>query len=281
MNGTARIGAGGGREAWSPDRDIPWERAETIPEIRRSARIPVFDFLTRSALWRGLSERRRESFRIEALDWTVCQLIHAESLALKTAREIASSPAPAEVRAAASAMAVEELRHRRAFVLYRERVLARRGPLYAHWYPALEPFISRQTRWDGKVLALQVAAERAFAGSLLRLRKACRGPVLRRLLDLVIGDEAGHCREGLLLERDRGGAERARFIFDACRAMVGEFPADLFARAGLDSDACFRTYRARTRVGREHSFLNLLADVNPLDGASRSLRRAYAAFELV
>ena len=268
-------------KAWSPDRDLPWARAEPLAVIRRRTRVPAFDFLARSSSWRGLPPRRREAFRIESLDWAVCQMIHGEALALETALAVSASRAPASARAAASVMAAEESLHHRAFVLYRERVLGRCGPLYADWCPALSRLIARQSRWDRKLLALQVFGERVFVDSMVRLRKACPWPVLGGLLTLVIQDEREHCLQGLELWKTPGRAGRERFILDVCRAMIGEFPADVFARAGLDAGGCLRAYRARERTTTTSTFARLLDDLPAPGFVPGSLCGAYAALELI
>lgn len=267
--------------AWDSEKDLAWDRAETLADVGRGAPLPLFDFLTRSPYWRGLPLGRRRAFLVESFDWALCQMIHGETLALETARAVAASRAPAAIRAAAAAMAEEESRHRRAFLLYRERVLGRRGRLDADWCPALKKLIASQTRWDRKLLALQVVGERLFLETLRQLRAAGPGPVLRRLAGLVMRDERGHCLQGAAARRAAGrGEEQARFVFDVCRAMIGEFPAAVCVRSGLDAAACLRAYRRQPRTGRGGSLSRLLRGL-PRGIVSRRLRPAYAALELV
>lgn len=274
--------------AWDPNADIDWSGADKDARRRASSRVPFFDFLTESPRWRRLTPARRAAFRLEAFDWTVCQLIHGEDLALETARAVASSRAPSAVRADAALLAVEEARHRRVFALYRSRVLGRRpASLYEDWCPALRRLLRAQPRWDLKLLALQVVGERVFLGRLQRLRRARPGPVFQDILRRVIRDERRHCARGLEphLARPRGARarrERADFAFQVGRAMIGEFPADVFSRSGLDPDGAYADYRESARRGRAPSgFERLGGSLRELGGRSASARLKFAALELV
>ncbi|HJQ83150.1 MAG TPA: ferritin-like domain-containing protein [Candidatus Binatia bacterium] len=180
---------------WNPEDpdyirfDEPWPADEPILPLN-------FVVESHTAVWDRLDEGQRVAFANETARWLTSNLLHGEQGALSlsaTLCEIFLDPGAQEY---AANQVREEARHVHAFTRY---VGARFGgdafPVGDTIGDLLSDLVRTETVYK-KIVGMQMLVEGLAMGAFTTLHKMARDPLLRRLCQLVMTDEAFHHKFG-------------------------------------------------------------------------------------
>ena len=182
---------------WDPldknyiDFDLPFDMA-TTPIVP----IDNIDEL-RSAVADRLDDRQKIQLANDVTHWSVSNLLHGEQGALSLSASLCHILLDPGAQEYAANQAREEARHVAGFTRY----IAKRwgdplpvGPTIAG---VLNDLVSTQEVYK-KIVGMQMLIEGIAMGSFATLNAQTNDPVLRRLVQLVMSDEAFHHRFGRL-----------------------------------------------------------------------------------
>jgi len=157
-----------------------------------------FDFVIEShtAVWDRLDDGQRVAFANETLRWFVSNLLHGEQGALNLSASLCGVFVDPGAQEYAANQAREEARHVQAFTRY---VHARfGGKVYAVGDTigrVLGELVESRVVHE-KIVGMQMLIEGVAMGAFTTLYKEAHDPMLRRLCQLVMTDEAFHHRFG-------------------------------------------------------------------------------------
>jgi hypothetical protein len=180
---------------WNPE-DRDYIRFDE-PFAADEAILPL-DFVVEShtAVWDRLDEGQRIAFTNETARWLVCNLLHGEQGALSlsaTLCEIFLDPGAQEY---AANQVREEARHVHAFTRYvAARFAGDTLPVGDTIGNLLGELVSTQVVYR-KIVGMQMLVEGLAMGAFTTLHAVSRDPLLRRLCQLVMTDEAFHHKFG-------------------------------------------------------------------------------------
>ncbi|MFQ5478387.1 MAG: ferritin-like domain-containing protein [Candidatus Binatia bacterium] len=216
-------------------RDEPMLPFEQIPERH-------------SAIWDRLDEGGRINFANQTLFFRVSGVLHGEQGALSISTGLADMLLDAGAQEYATNQAREEARHVHAFARYME---ARFDGEVARPTPTLERILHRIVGSDviyEKLIGMQMMIEGIAMGIFAGFYRSSNDPLLRRLAQLVMTDEAFHHRFGQIWARLNvpGVSEEIRneledfsqqMFNDLLFNLVGaDQRAALYRRCGIDPD---------------------------------------------
>ena len=180
---------------WNPeDRDYidfetPWRADEPILP-------PSFVVESHTAVWQRLDEGQRIAFTNDTARWLVSNLLHGEQGALSLSTSLCDIFLDPGAQEYAANQAREEARHVHAFARY---AAARFGgatfPVADTIGSLLRELVSSPVVYR-KIVGMQMLVEGLAMGAFTTLHKVARDPLLRRLVQLVMTDEAFHHRFG-------------------------------------------------------------------------------------
>jgi hypothetical protein len=180
---------------WNPDDpdyirfDLPWPADQPIlPEH--------FIVEAHTAVWDRLDAGQRVAFANETARWLACNLLHGEQGALSLSASLCDLFLDPGAQEYAANQVREEARHVHAFTRY---VGARFGgetfPVGDTIGTLLADLVATPVVYK-KLVGMQMLVEGLAMGAFTTLHKVACDPVLRRLCQLVMTDEAFHHRFG-------------------------------------------------------------------------------------
>jgi hypothetical protein len=106
--------------------------------------------------------------------------------------------------------------------------------------------ILTESRWDMKLVGMQIIVEGLALAAFASMRDICNEPLLKSLTEYVISDESRHVAFGMLSLREycqdlseKEKLEREDFIYEACMLMRDRIVSrEVFETMGMDADAC-------------------------------------------
>ncbi len=219
---------------WSQDVDI--ER-QSIPEFMH----PLFG----SELYTKLTEREHRQLRSEMASWMQSQFLHGEQGALLAAAQLVNSVPDLDSKLYASTQVVDEARHVEVFDRYLHTKVGFSYPV-SPFLKKLLDLILLDSRWDMKLLGMQIMVEGLALAAFGVTAKTVDEPLLRNLTTYVIQDEARHVAYGVLSLRDVYGdmkeserLEREDFIYEAAVLMRDRFLfQQVWEKMGMPVDEC-------------------------------------------
>jgi len=182
---------------WNPedrdyiDFDTPWSGDEPI--------LP-FGFVVEShtAVWDRLDDGQRVAFTNDMARWLTSNLLHGEQGALSLSTSLCDIFLDPGAQEYAANQAREEARHVHAFARYvQARFGGRSFPVSDTIGALLGELVATPVVYK-KIVGMQMLVEGLAMGAFATLHKVARDPLLRRLCQLVMTDEAFHHRFGKL-----------------------------------------------------------------------------------
>jgi hypothetical protein len=180
---------------WNPEDpdyirfDTPWRADEPI--------LPLgFVVESHTAVWDRLDEGQRIAFTNETARWLTSNLLHGEQGALSLSASLCEMFLDPGAQEYAANQVREEARHVHGFTRYMQ---ARFGgatfPVGDTIGKLLGDLVSTAVVYE-KIVGMQMLVEGLAMGAFTTLHKVGRDPLLRRLCQLVMTDEAFHHRFG-------------------------------------------------------------------------------------
>jgi len=147
--------------------------------------------------WDGLPQREKEIQRHAIMAWFLSQFLHGEQGALLAAAQVVNAVPWVDAKLFGSTQVMDEGRHFEVFYRYLHEKLEKIYPVNDNLYVILDSLMS-DSRWDFKFLGMQIMVEGLALGAFRLIFDLTEEPLLKKLLEYVIRDEARHVRYGVL-----------------------------------------------------------------------------------
>ena len=226
---------------WNVEKDVDWNHPK--PEIDDEG----FEFFNNE--WKDhkqyakLSDTERKQFVRDSQDWTLSQLMHGEQGALLVASQLTSCAPTFNAKLYAASQTFDEARHVEAVNKYLQTRMGRIMPIGKNLKALLDKVLT-DPRWDFKFIGMQIIIEGLALAIFNTMKESTQDPVLKRILSLVIRDEARHVTFGVnyltsfvttLTEEEK--IEREDFCLEACTVMRNRFKQyEVWEKYGFDLD---------------------------------------------
>lgn len=219
---------------WSIDVDI--EKAQ-VPEFMH----PLYG----SDIYAKLDEKKHLELRREMPAWTQSQFLHGEQGAMLVAAQLVSAVPDIESKLYASSQVMDEARHVEVFDRYLHEKVGNTYPISPHLRALLDRIL-KDSRWDMKLLGMQIMVEGLALAAFGVTRAYIEEPLLQSLTTYVIQDEARHVAYGVLSLRDfyrdqkeSEVREREDFVYEAAVLMRDRFLfQEVWEKTGLPVKEC-------------------------------------------
>ena len=289
----ARLHHAGRDGQWNPDEVLDWSTAVDpfdpgVPLVT-GAQSPLPEL----PAFRRLSAREQLVQQRDVVAWTLSQFLHAEQGALFIACELTEASVWTDGKLFGSTQVVDEGRHVEVFDRYIATKLEKRYPINNNLFVVLDAVLT-DTRWDMKLLGMQILVEGLALGAFGTMRAATREPLLRELLRRVMSDEVRHVQFGVLALEGHvatlgDGERRLRedFAFEMCQLLRNRFLAHEFyeehwahamSRRAWDRFVLGTAYMRRFRT---NVFRRIIPNLKRIGLLSDRVRPAYAAIGLL
>ncbi|MEZ4223382.1 MAG: ferritin-like domain-containing protein [Polyangiaceae bacterium] len=230
------------RSQWDSDERLDWSvdvdlEKNYIPEFMH----PLFG----SELFAKLDEKKHKELNIEMPAWTQSQFLHGEQGALLAAAQLVNSVPDIESKLYAGTQVMDEARHVEVFDRYLHEKLENSYPISPHLRKLLD-LILKDSRWDMKLLGMQIMVEGLALAAFGVTRNNVLEPLLKDLTTYVLQDEARHVAYGVLSLRDYYAdasaadvQEREDFVYEAAVLMRDRFLfQEVWEKTGLPVKEC-------------------------------------------
>ena len=224
---------------WNVEVDVDWspeykgmDPEEFEFENTQWDKHPVFN---------KMDKETRMEFLTDLNSWALSQFLHGEQGALLVASQLASCAPTFNAKLYAASQTFDEARHVEAFNKYLQTRIGRIMPIGKNLKALLDKILT-DPRWDFKFIGMQIIIEGLALAIFNTIRDTTQDPVFKRLLGLVIRDEARHVTFGVnyltsfvttLTEEER--IEREDFCLEACTVMRNRFKQyEVWEKWGFD-----------------------------------------------
>ena len=230
------------RNQWNPDDTLPWTTdvdlgAKYYPEEM----FPLFG----SDLYRRLTPKELDTLNVEIFSWVLSQFMHGEQGALMAAAQLVQSVPDMDSKYYASTQVYDEGRHVEVYDRYLHEKIGFSYPISPYLKQLLD-LILKDSRWDMKLLGMQIMVEGLALAAFGMIRMQTTEPLLKKLTHYVMLDEARHVAYGVLSLRNYYGdmkesdrLEREDFIYEAAVLMRDRFLyQQVWEKMGMPVEEC-------------------------------------------
>ncbi|MCC6213254.1 MAG: ferritin-like domain-containing protein [Polyangiaceae bacterium] len=230
------------RAQWDGETRLDW----SIDVDFGRAMVPEFMHpLYGSEVLARLTQRERDALALELPAWMQSQFLHGEQGALLAASQLVSAVPDLDSKLYASSQVFDEARHVEVFDRYLHTKVGHSYPISPHLKHLLD-LILKDSRWDMKLLGMQIMVEGLALAAFSVTRDTVDEPLLRSLTTYVLQDEARHVAYGVLALQDLYGdmtererAEREDFVYEAAVLMRDRFLfQQVWEKLGLPMQEC-------------------------------------------
>ena len=224
---------------WNVEKDVDW--SIPYPEFSDEGFKFMDDQWKNHKDYAKLSYEDKCQFIKDSQDWTISQLMHGEQGALLVASQLTSCAPTFNAKLYAASQTFDEARHVEAFNKYLQTRIGRIMPIGNNLKALLDKILT-DPRWDFKFIGMQIIIEGLALAIFNTIRDTTQDPVFKRLLGLVIRDEARHVTFGVnyltsfvttLTEEEK--IEREDFCLEACTVMRNRFKQyEVWEKWGFD-----------------------------------------------
>jgi len=226
---------------WNVEKDVDWNHPK--PELNDEGFQFFDDQWKNHKGYAKLSIEDKKQFTRDSQDWTLSQLMHGEQGALLVASQLTSCAPTFNAKLYAASQTFDEARHVEAFNKYLQTRIGRVMPIGKNLKALLDKVLT-DPRWDLKFIGMQVIIEGLALAIFNTMKETTQDPVLKRILSLVIRDEARHVTFGVnyltsfvttLTPEEK--IEREDFCLEACTVMRNRFKQyEVWEKWGFDLD---------------------------------------------
>ncbi|MCZ6552463.1 MAG: ferritin-like domain-containing protein [SAR324 cluster bacterium] len=258
---------------WDTDVDLEREMFDPDPAVAEEA---WFKKLTKAERIRLVTELNTQS---------LSQFLHGEQGALIATAQLVAAVPSADSKFYAGTQVIDEARHVEAFERYvREKT---RGAYHiTESLFSLLRSIVEESRWDFKFLGMQLLVEGLALAAFISMSDRCREPLLKKLLRLVLQDEARHVAYGVLSLRNyyaemspEERRERQEFVYESTVFMRDRlFSSQAYERCGISRETAkeFLSRSEHVRHFRNLMFANVVPNMKKIGLLDGFLEEKYA-----
>ncbi len=232
------------RSQWISEDTLPWDTYvdPSRPNYPEEL-LPIYG----SAIWDALSEPEKADLRSELSAWLLSQFLHGEQGALMAATQLVATVPDMDSKYYAATQVVDEARHVEVYDRYLHDKIGFSYPISPHLKKLLD-LILTDSRWDMKLLGMQIMVEGLALAAFGMIRQTAEEPLLKRLTHYVMLDEARHVAYGVLSLRDfyddmkeSERREREDFVYESAVLMRDRFLFEqVWEKKGMPVAECMR-----------------------------------------
>jgi ribonucleotide reductase beta subunit family protein with ferritin-like domain len=265
---------------WNGALDLPWDTDVDLEQ-------DLFDpdpGLAEEAWYKKLTKREQRRLTVEVNTQTLSQFLHGEQGALIATSQLVGAVPDADAKFYAATQVVDEARHVEVFDRYVRSKTSGGYEITESLFKLLRA-IAEESRWDFKFLGMQLMVEGLALAAFISMFQRCHEPLLKKLLRMVMQDEARHVAYGVLSLRNYYGdmpeaerRERQEFVYEATIHMRDRlFSTQAYERVGLDP-AIMEGYLLRNqhvRNFRNLMFVNVVPNMKKIGLLNGFLEQKY------
>ena len=224
---------------WNVEKDVDWNPNFTGIQDEE------FEFedeqWANHKVYKEMPRWKQKEFFHDLNCWATSQFLHGEQGALLVASQLASCAPTYNAKLYAASQTFDEARHVEAFNKYLQQRLKRSWPIGRALKGLLDKILT-DPRWDLKFIGMQVVIEGLALAAFNAAKESTNDPVYKRMLELIIRDEARHVTFGInyltdfittLSEEEK--LDRAQFALEACTVSRNRLRAyDVWEKYGMD-----------------------------------------------
>ena len=230
------------RSQWQPDVTLPWSASVDLDKSYYPEQMfPLYG----SDLHAKLTEQEKTQLGREMFSWILSQFLHGEQGALLAASQLVTTVPDMDSKYYASTQVFDEGRHVEVYDRYLHEKIGFSYPISPYLKKLLD-LILTDSRWDMKLLGMQIMVEGLALAAFGMIRAQVTEPLLKKLTHYVMLDEARHVAYGVLSLRNHYGdmkeadkLEREDFVYEAAVLMRNRFLYDqVWAKMGMPVEQC-------------------------------------------
>lgn len=230
------------RNQWIPEDLLDYSR-DVDPTLRLGP--PELHPLFGSDIYNKLDDREHARLNHEIGAWTLSQFLHGEQGALLAASQLVSSVPEIDGKLYTATQVVDEARHVDVFNRYLQEKIEIVYPVNPHLKTLLD-LILKDSRWDMKLIGMQIMVEGLALAAFGMIRKNSTEPLLVDIVRCVMADEARHVAFGVLSLREYYDGmkesevrEREDFVYEAAVLMRDRFLfQEVWEKLGYPTERC-------------------------------------------
>jgi hypothetical protein len=230
------------RNQWNPDDMLPWETSVDLekPEFPE-AMFPLWG----TPLYEKMTPKEKTRAQVELFSWVTSQFMHGEQGALMAAAQLVTCVPDMDSKYYASTQVFDEGRHVEVYDRYLHEKIGFSYPISPYLKQLLD-LILKDGRWDMKLLGMQIMVEGLALAAFGLIRQNTSEPLMKKLTQYVMLDEARHVAYGVLSLRDYYAdmkeserMEREDFVYEAAVLMRNRFLYEqVWEKLGLPVEEC-------------------------------------------
>jgi hypothetical protein len=230
------------RSQWQPDLTLPWNSDVDLGKrYFPDDMFPLFG----TPLYDTLSEDDKTNLSREMFSWVLSQFLHGEQGAMLAATQLVASVPDMDSKYYASTQVFDEGRHVEVYDRYLHEKIGFSYPISPYLKKLLD-LILTDSRWDMKLLGMQIMVEGLALAAFGMMRQQTTEPLLKKLTHYVMLDEARHVAYGVLSLKDyyhgvneAERSEREDFVYEAAVLMRSRFLYDqVWEKMGMPVEEC-------------------------------------------
>jgi hypothetical protein len=270
------------RSQWNPDTLLPWSTdvdldAHPVDQVMH----PLFG----TPLYARMTQKEIDDSSKEMFSWMLSQFMHGEQGALFAASQLVLAVPDTDSKFYAATQVVDEGRHVEVFARYLREKVRFSYPVSPHLKKLLD-LILVDSRWDMKLLGMQIMVEGLALASFGMMRTVVHEPLLQQLIQYVMLDEARHVAYGVLSLRDHyrdmkesERREREDFVYEAAVLMRDRFLFEpVWEKLGMPVAECAAAARdsESQKLFRQMLFSKIVPALKKMDLLTPRQRERFA-----
>jgi len=220
---------------WNATTALDWSQSVDPLDPQRPLLPDEFMPVATLPSWRRLTDSEKAAQRHGLLSWILSQFLHGEQGALFAAAQVTEAVPWLDAKLYGSTQVADEGRHVQVLQQYLSAKLEKTYRIDENLYVIIDALMTDR-RWDLKFLGMQIMIEGLALGAFGTMRKVTPEPLLRKIFEYLITDEARHVHYGVLALRKfyeeelspREKEERAAWAFEISVLLRNRFLAHEF-----------------------------------------------------
>jgi hypothetical protein len=275
------------RSQWQPDLVLPWDADVDLDKrYYPEEMFPLYG----SELHARMTEKEKTTLARELFSWVLSQFLHGEQGAMLAAAQLVTSVPDIDSKYYASTQVFDEGRHVEVYDRYLHEKIGFSYPITPYLKKLLD-LILTDSRWDMKLLGMQIMVEGLALAAFGMIRQQTTEPLLKKLTHYVMLDEARHVAYGVvslknhyddMKEAER--CEREDFVYEAAVLMRNRFLYDqVWEKMAMPVEECKRLAleSASQQLFRQMLFSKIVPAVRKMGLLSDTQRQRFAALGIL
>jgi hypothetical protein len=273
---------------WNASTDLAWStNVDPESELVSDAFNPIFG----TPIWKKLDPKREvPNLRRHLASYMLSNFLHGEQGALLATSQILASAPTMDAKTYAAAQVFDEARHVEAYHRYLSTKVELIYPPSPHLKQLLDTVLT-DTRWDFKVLGMQILIEGVALGAFGMIRETAKEPLIKDITERILQDEARHVAFGVMTLKGRYEdmpanelRDREDFVIESSRLLRDRFLAqEVWATVGLPQKECEEAAESSVmmQMFRRLLFSKIVPNVKRLGLLTPRVRKGFEELDVI